>query len=43
MNLEKKLYNLIDNLDQDNMSDLGIGIHESSIVDCRFPEEKKRI
>lgn len=40
MNLEKKLYDLIDNLDQDNMSGLGIGIHESSIVDCRFPEEE---
>jgi len=40
MNLEKKLYKLIDNLDQDNMSGLGIGVHESSFGDCRFPEEE---
>jgi len=39
MNLEKKLYELIDNLDLDNMHDVGIGVHESSFIECRFPED----
>jgi len=39
MNKEKKLYELVDNSDVDKMSKLGIGIHDSSFVECRFPQE----
>lgn len=34
---EKRLYNLIDSLDVDNLD--GFGVHESSLIECRFPED----
>ena len=37
MNLEKKLYELIDTVDVDNID--GFGVHESSFIECRFPTE----
>ena len=36
-NREKRLYDLVESLDEDNLD--GIGIHESNHVDCRFPKE----
>lgn len=38
MSLEKKLYELVESIDQDNMEGLGFGIHESSFIECGFPE-----
>ncbi len=40
MEKEEVLYKLIESLDNDNMSGLGIGVHESSFCDCQFPEEE---
>lgn len=37
MDLEKKLYELVDSLDSSNLD--GIGVHESSFIECRFPED----
>lgn len=37
INLEKKLYELVDTVDLNKID--GFGIHESSFVECRFPQE----